>query len=66
MPSDIRTPDCAAAVDRLSLVADTVRGARSSIIASCWTCGSCACFADEAEPSTPGSCCLLCSCVDVD
>ncbi len=44
MPSEITTPAPAAAIDRLTLATDSVRGAESSSVGP-----FCACFADDAE-----------------
>ncbi len=44
MPSDITTPAPAAAIDRLTLATDSVRGTESSSLGH-----YCTCFADDAE-----------------
>jgi hypothetical protein len=51
MPSDITTPAPAAAIDRLTLTSESVRGAgtEGAVLCSCCYCGGCACFADDAE-----------------
>jgi len=48
MPSDITTPAPAAAIDRLTLATDSIRGteASSEIHDGCF---SCICFVDDAE-----------------
>lgn len=48
MPSDITTPAPTAAIDRLTLGTEAVRGTDTSTIVFCGS-SCCSCLADEAE-----------------